>query len=126
MHHCHNAPLINHLYGLVDSRILYGMDESLAGKFQRCVIFGITSIPSRALHFSILCESGAVWARIPIHMLRLDTPQKDAPVHQLTDLQMWDCHGCDFSLTNYEYLREMSCAFVREISACHVSGDITL
>jgi len=111
MHHCHNASLLQHLYGLVDSQILYGMDESFAGQFQQCVIFGITSIPSRCLHFSILCESGAQWARIPIHMLRHELPLKGGPIHPLTDLQMWDCHGWDFSLTNYEYLREMSCLF---------------
>jgi len=85
------------------------MDEAYAGQYEPCVLFGVTSIPSRALHFSIMCESGAQWARIPIHMLRHDTPS--IPEHPLSDLQMWDAHGWDFSIVQYEYLREMGCQY---------------
>ena len=108
----HNASLPQHVYGYVDSTILYALDPAKAGSFQKCVIFGVTSIPSRALHFSILCESGAQWARIPIHMLRHELPEPIAVVHPITDLQMWDCHGWDFSVNSYDYLREMACEFI--------------
>ena len=111
MHHCHNASLPQHIYGYVDSRILYGMDESYANKLQPCVIFGVTSIPSRAIHFSILCESGSQWARIPIHMLRHELPKVGAPSHPIGDLQMWDCHGWQFSINSYDYLSEMACEY---------------
>jgi len=110
-HHCHNASVIHHLYGYVDRSILRGLDKKEALKFDKAVIFGITSIPSRALHFSIMCESGAQWARIPLHMLRHSLPSDNAPVHELNELQMWDCHGWDFSVNRYEYLREMTCEF---------------
>jgi hypothetical protein len=77
----------------------------------------VTSRPSRALHFEILCESGAKWANIPIHMLRLEKPEK--PIHhQLQNLQCWDCHGWDFALFQIEYLREMACTYKTP------SGDI--
>ena len=79
-------------------------------EYERCVIFGVTSIPSRALHFSILCESGAQWARIPLHKLRHEKPTSDR-IHDLPQLQSWDCHGWDFCVTQYEYLREMGCKF---------------
>ncbi len=105
-----NASVPRHLYGLVDARILHGMIQDHQG-YEQCVIFGVTSIPSRALHFSILCESGAQWARIPLHMLRHEAPTIGAKHHPLTDLQMWDAHGWDFSVTHYEYLREMGCSF---------------
>lgn len=110
-HHCQNASVPQHIYGLVCKEILHGLDESKAGQFEQCVIFGVTSIPSRALHFSILCESGAQWARIPLHMLRHHYPDAGAPVHPLPSLQCWDNHGWDFSVTKYEYLREMGCEF---------------
>lgn len=108
MHHCLNASVPQHLYGYVHRSILQGMDGSEG--FEPCVIFGVTSIPSRALHFSILCESGAQWARIPLHMLRHEKPTKDI-LHPLGDLQMWDSHGWDFAVTRYEYLREMGCRY---------------
>lgn len=109
-HHCLNASVPQHLYGYVCKEILYGMNPIAGAGFEPCVVFGVTSIPSRALHFSILCESGAQWARIPLQMLRHETPSSTLQ-HPLTDLQMWDSHGWDFSVTQYEYLREMGCSF---------------
>ena len=107
-HHCLNASVPQHLYGYVYKEILYGMDGRTG--FEPCVVFGVTSIPSRALHFSILCESGAQWARIPLHVLRHEPPSSTIK-HPLTDLQMWDSHGWDFYVTQYEYLREMGCSY---------------
>ncbi len=111
-HHTMNASVPQHLYGAVARTILTGLDPDEELKYEPCVIFGVTSIPSRALHFSILCESGAQWARIPLHMLRWQYPVFcDGPEHPLTDLQMWDAHGWDFSVVQYEYLREMGCQY---------------
>ena len=110
-HHCQNASVPQHIYGFVHRPILRGGEIEATGTFERAVVFGVTSIPSRALHFSILCESGAQWARIPLHMLWHQLPKEGARIHQLNDLQMWDAHGWDFAVTRYEYLREMSCEF---------------
>lgn len=106
-HHTLNASVPQHLYGFVEDNILQGLND--AKTFSPCVIFGVTSIPSRALHFSILCESGAQWARIPLHKLRWEQQRNIS--HPLPDLQCWDCHGWDFSVTQYEYLREMACEY---------------
>lgn len=110
-HHTLNASIPQHLYGYVDKRILHGMDEKYGGQFEPCVIFGVTSIPSRMLHFSILCESGAQWARIPLHMLRWQKPKSPMLAWLPHNLQCWDSHGWDFATTQYEYLREMGCKY---------------
>ena len=104
-----NKSIPQHTYGFVDQGILRGVTTD-TGAYERCVIFGVTSIPSRALHFSILCESGAQWARIPLHKLRHEQPISER-VHDLPQLQSWDCHGWDFCATHYEYLREMGCQY---------------
>lgn len=104
-----NKSVPQHTYGLVDQGILRGVTND-TGEYERCVIFGVTSIPSRALHFSILCESGAQWARIPLHKLRHEKPTSNC-VHDLPQLQSWDCHGWDFAVVQYEYLREMGCHY---------------
>lgn len=104
-----NKSIPQHTYGLVDQGILRGVTND-TGEYERCVIFGVTSIPSRALHFSILCESGAQWARIPLHKLRHEKPTSNC-VHDLPQLQSWDCHGWDFAVVQYEYLREMGCHY---------------
>lgn len=111
-HHCLNASVPQHIYGYVSRLFLTGYDPDEELNFEPCVIFGVTSIPSRALHFSILCESGAQWARVPLHMLRWETPAIDrSPEHPLIELQMWDSHGWDFAVTRYEYLRELGCHY---------------
>ncbi len=74
MHFTLNASVPQHLYGYVQTDILQGLDGS--DGFEPCVIIGVTSIPSRCLHFEILCESGAKWARIPIHKLRWELPEQ--------------------------------------------------
>jgi len=109
-HHCLNASVPQHLYGYVASDILHGLDGRK--DLEPCVIIGVTSLPSRALHFSILCESGAQWARIPLHKLFHEEPEDGVDPHPITHLQMWDCHGWDFSVVRYEYLREMSCHYL--------------
>ena len=104
-----NKSIPQHIYGWVDQGILRGVTAD-TGEYERCVIFGATSIPSRALHFSILCESGAQWARIPLHKLRHEKPTSNR-IHDLPQLQSWDCHGWDFAVVQYEYLREMGCHY---------------
>jgi len=104
-----NKSIPQHIYGWVDQSILRGVTAD-TGEYERCVIFGATSIPSRALHFSILCESGAQWARIPLHKLRHEKPTSNR-IHDLPQLQSWDCHGWDFAVVQYEYLREMGCHY---------------
>jgi hypothetical protein len=110
-HHTLTASVPQHLYGYVEKQVLYGMDPAKVGLFEPCVILAVTSRPSRALHFEILCESGAKWANIPLHMLRYHLPEADAPVHDLSELQAWDCHGWQFAAFQLEYLREMNCTF---------------
>ena len=116
-----NASIPQHLYGFVDKRFLHGMDEQYAGTYEPCVIFGLTSVPSRAWTFSILCESGAQWARVPLHMLRWEAPEYTI-THPLNGLQMWDCHGWDFDVTKYEYLRDMACEY-RDRSGAMIPGS---
>jgi hypothetical protein len=110
MHNTLNGSINNWLYGQVCKDILAGNDLAYKDVYENCVIFGVTSIPSRALHFSIMLEAGAQWARIPLHKIRWQKPTNNL-VHDLNDLQCWDCHGWDFSITHFEYLRDMGCTF---------------
>ena len=106
-----NASVPRHIYGAVRAEILHGLDPDYIGRHEPCIIFGVTSIPSRAMHFQIMCESGAQWARIPLHMLLHDAPEAGAPRHDLTELQCWDCYDWHFSTVAFDYLREMACEF---------------
>lgn len=108
MHYAQNAPVPQHIYGCVAKDILHGL-TGVRG-VEQCVITGVTSVPNRVLSFSVLCESGAQWARIPIQYLYHSTPKREL-VWKASDLQMWDCMGYEFGVVQYTYFREMGCVF---------------
>ena len=71
------------------------------------VIFGIQSLPNRALGFHIAVEGGALYSVVPIHALRHG---KERPESQPTiaSRQPWDSFGRDAALVTYPYLVEQA------------------
>lgn len=70
-----------------------------------CRIFGVASVPGRALGFHVLTVNGAVFWRVPIHALCWKTDAPQMPVYML---QLWDCFGDDITFERFEAL-ELSC-----------------
>jgi hypothetical protein len=71
------------------------------GEYEPCCIFGVCSLPSRALGFHILLEDGAQFARLPIHAFCW----KPGEPQPLEVLQMWDCLSYHISVTEYSMLK---------------------
>jgi len=71
------------------------------------VIFGVQSLPNRALGFHIAIEGGALYSVVPIHALRHG---KARPANQPTiaSRQPWDSFGKDAALVTYPYLVEQA------------------
>lgn len=100
-----NASLPEHLYCLVRREFLHNL-EGDHGEFSEAVLLGVTSVPSRAMGFTVLLEDGSQFARLPIHAL---VTRSDAPLLDVAALQAWDCFGYEFAVTCFDYLREMGC-----------------
>lgn len=66
------------------------------------VVFGVASVPGRALMFHGLTEEGACIYRLPITAL---VHRPDAPRLPLDVLQLWDCLSAEVSVTEYDYLK---------------------
>ena len=73
------------------------------GEFVRCVVFGISSIPGRAIGFHCLTEVGATIWRVPIHAL---VHRIDAPKASLENLELWDCFSEHVSVAEFDFLSE--------------------
>ncbi len=73
------------------------------GSTRPVVVFGIASVPGRALGFHCLLEDGAQLARVPIHALahRPSTPNLPLDV-----LQLWDCFSEEVHVTQFDYIKE--------------------
>ncbi len=92
-----------HRYGYVRPQFVQGLSAAM-GPLIPCAIFGICSVPGRALTFHVLLENGAQYARVPLHGLT-HREQIDQPL-PLPALQAWDCFGYDMAVHRYAYLAE--------------------
>lgn len=70
----------------------------------RAVWFGLASHPSRAWGCHVLLECGAIYRNIPLHHL---ATASGANALALSDVQVWDCYGLQFSTIEYPFLSEM-------------------
>ena len=95
------------------AEFFHQMDRSWEGKFENVVVFGVTSIPGRALGFHVLSDWGGVWWRLPIHALCTD---KDAPRRSLSALEPWNSFSSKFSVHAFDVLSESR-------SVCRVGND---
>lgn len=70
-------------------------------KYFPCVIFGITSIPSKAVLFNILMEDGGIFWHLPISAFCWKKTKELA----LEDLELWDSFSYNVSVTTFYLLQ---------------------
>ena len=95
-----------HRYGYVRPQFVKGLSAALEPLIP-CAIYGICSVPNRALTFQVLLENGASYARVPLHALTHVADLAD-PL-PLSALEAWDCFGYALSVHRYGYLAERDC-----------------
>ncbi len=93
---------IPRFYCMLRKQFLY---DNLAhhGEFLSVCVFGVSSLPGRALGFHILTENGAMIWRLPLHAL---CHKPEAPLRPLDWLQMWDCFSADIECTSFDRLQD--------------------
>ena len=93
-----SGSLPRHYYIWVDSAFIR---EGGTG-FEQAVWFGLHSHPGRAWGCHVMLECGAFYRGLPPHAIAFsDHPRAN---WQLSEAQIWDCYGTDFSLLIYDYL----------------------
>lgn len=94
---------------------LYDMTAH-ADEFVECYVFGVTSIPARAIGFHIMLNNGAQIDRLPICAL---VHKRTAPRIPLDFLQLWDCFSYDVTCLRYDYLTGLRCATILKDKTWH-------
>jgi hypothetical protein len=92
---------VPHWYALLRAEYLHDL-KSHHGEFEPVAIFGLASIPSRALMFHAMTERGACIFRLPLSAFVHKT---DAPDIPLDHLELWDCFSDQPSVHAFAYLR---------------------
>jgi hypothetical protein len=97
---------IPHFYCYLRKEYLYDL-RSHHGEFVSVAVFGLASVPTRAIMFHAMTENGAQIARLPISAF---VHKADAPTDIPLDcLELWDCFSYDVSVTVFDYLRGLRC-----------------
>ncbi len=102
-----SGALPKHIYCYVDSKFIR---KEKTG-YEKCVWFGLSSVPGRAWGLHVMLECGAVYRNIPPHAISFFDVYTDDK-WTISEAQEWDCYGTQFSTIIYPYLDGME-AFVK-------------
>ncbi len=89
------------LYTNLRAEYLYNGEKG-QGELIPCCLFGVSSIPGRALLFHAMLDNGALIYRLPISAFAAKPDAPHIPVHLL---QLWDCFSDQVSVLEFAYLR---------------------
>lgn len=90
---------------LLRAEFLYDL-KSHHGELVPVVVFGISSIPGRAIGWHVMTDVGAVIWRLPIHALCW---KAGAPKRTLDDLELWDAFSYHASVHEFSWLAGSRC-----------------
>jgi hypothetical protein len=93
---------IPRFYCLLRKEFLYD-GAAHQGEFMQVCVFGVASIPGRALGFHVLTDNGAVIWRLPINAF---CHHEKAALMPVDYLQFWDCLSYDITCTKFDRLAE--------------------
>ena len=83
-----NIPVI---YCQVRREYLYDLEKH-QGEAEDCMVFGITSMPGRALLFHAIMQNGGVYYRLPISaFIQNGFDVEKVPRPRLDELELWNC-----------------------------------
>ena len=79
--------------------------------FEEGVAFAVQSYRGRALQFHVLFKSGAHFRHVPVHFLWTSPLEEYKPqdIHDLEQLQLWDCFSFRPVVTCFDFLRDHQC-----------------
>jgi len=91
---------IPHFYCLLRKEYLYNLKDHF-GEYELCSVFGVTSIPARAITFTCMINNGSQVARLPISAFCW----KECNPQPLEVLELWDCFSYNLTCVSYDYLK---------------------
>ena len=96
-----NIPVI---YCQIRREYLYDLKQH-EGEAEDCMVFGITSMPGRALLFHAIMQNGGVYYRLPITaFVQNGFDVKNVPRPRLDELELWNCFSYYPAITVYDAL----------------------
>jgi hypothetical protein len=83
------------------------------GETEDCVVFGLTSIPGRAVLFHTLLTNGAIFWRLPISaFIQKGFECSGVPNQNLVDLELWNSFSYYPSVNTFDFLIGQKCKYL--------------
>jgi len=83
------------------------------GETEDCVVFGLTSIPGRAVLFHTLLTNGAIFWRLPISaFIQKGFECSRVPNQNLVDLELWNSFSYYPSINSFDFLIGQKCKYL--------------
>lgn len=83
------------------------------GQTEDCVVFGLTSIPGRAVLFHTLLTNGAIFWRLPISaFIQKGFECSRVPNQNLVDLELWNSFSYYPSVNTFDFLIGQKCKYL--------------
>jgi hypothetical protein len=83
------------------------------GETEDCVVFGLTSIPGRAVLFHTLFTNGAIFWRLPISaFIQKGFECSGVPNQNLVDLELWNSFSYYPSVNTFDFLIGQKCKYL--------------
>ena len=99
-------------YAQVRREYLYDLTGHV-GEAEDCLIFGMASIPGRAILFHAIMENGAIFYRLPISaFIQTSFDVKEVPRMRLDELELWNSFSYYPSINTFDILLGQSGKFI--------------
>ncbi len=90
------------VYCKIKKEYLYDLKKH-HGESEDCVIFGVASIPGRAILFHVMLPNGACYWRLPISaFFQKRFFRTEVPDMQVHELELWNCFSYHPSVTVFD------------------------
>jgi len=100
------------IYCQIRREYLYDLKHN-KGETEDCVVFGLASIPGRAVLFHTLLTNGAIFWRLPISaFIQKGYECSRVPNQNLVDLELWNSFSYYPSITSFDFLIGQKCKYL--------------
>lgn len=100
------------IYCQIRREYLYDLKHN-KGETEDCVVFGIASIPGRAVLFHTLLTNGAIFWRLPISaFIQKGYECSRVPNQNLVDLELWNSFSYYPSINSFDFLIGQKCKYL--------------
>ena len=107
------------IYAQIRREYLYDLKKH-HGEVEDCIVFGITSLGSRAILWHAIMENGAIFYRLPLSaFIQKNFKPEDVPIFRLDELELWNSFSYFPAVTCWKLISSASGKYIGKDKKWH-------